>query len=244
MQRLRRMSFSKRDREKGASDSADAKRLSEREREAAAAAAAAAEAAEEAERLATEEAESARRAAEAAEAEAARIEREKTVGCYLTFSDAGQGSLSTVWSALPVEGALAFFKPQKPVPQHKFTANQGRSILVSDCGRLRSSTGQSSKQFFKGIGQFVKSAKNWDANIIFLAQLEGRPVSIFLNDANINVVPVVFGEGVDSPTLARMKAVAVFSEAAGTQHMSVLKLETNYFMTIAEKEGAGLMLAT
>uniref|UniRef100_A0A7S0LEU2 Immune mapped protein 2 N-terminal domain-containing protein n=1 Tax=Coccolithus braarudii TaxID=221442 RepID=A0A7S0LEU2_9EUKA len=201
-------------------------------------------AAVEAERIMAAEKEVAEKlAAEAAAAEAERIEREKTIGCYLTFSDACQGSLSTVWSTEPVEGAIAFFKSQKPVAQHKFTANQGRSVLVSQCGGLKSSAGQSSKKFFKGIAQFIKSAKTWEGTIDFIAQLEGRPVSIFLNDAEINVVPVVFGSHVEAATLARMKAVAVFSEAAGQQHMNVLKLETNYFMSIAEKEGAGLVLS-
>ena len=51
-------------------------------------------------------------------------------GCYLTFSTASQGSLFTNYSEAPIEGALAYFKPGKPVPKFKFTQNGGKSELI------------------------------------------------------------------------------------------------------------------
>lgn len=51
-------------------------------------------------------------------------------GCYLTFSTASQGTLFINWSEKPIEGALAYIKPNKPVPKFKFTTNGGRSELM------------------------------------------------------------------------------------------------------------------
>lgn len=51
-------------------------------------------------------------------------------GCYLTFSPASQGTLFINWSETPVDGALAFFRPNKTVPKFKFTTNGGRSELI------------------------------------------------------------------------------------------------------------------
>jgi len=75
------------------------------------------------------------------------------------------------------------------------------------------------------------------------AQLGERPVSVFLLDSEINVVRVKFGEPISAEALAGMRAVAVFNESAGALRMNMLKLETNQFVGIGDKEGASLLLS-
>lgn len=48
----------------------------------------------------------------------------------MTFSPASQGTLFINWSETPVDGALAYFKPNKTVPKFKFTTNGGKSELI------------------------------------------------------------------------------------------------------------------
>ena len=64
-------------------------------------------------------------------------------GCYLTFSPASQGTLFTNYSDTPVEGALAYFKPGKPVPKFKFVQNGGKSELI------RTIQGPNIKRYFQ-----------------------------------------------------------------------------------------------
>ena len=58
------------------------------------------------------------------------------------------GTLYLQWSKEPVEGALAYFEPGKPVPPFKFTTNHGKQQLmkgVDDKGK-----------YFEGWGAFLK----------------------------------------------------------------------------------------
>ncbi len=88
-------------------------------------------------------------------------------GCYLTFSNDGQGTLTMHWSEAAVSGALAYFKPSKPVAKFKFTQNAGRSDIVRECG------GPNKSKFYGGVVQFVKAAKAHEAELTLLRQARG-----------------------------------------------------------------------
>lgn len=47
--------------------------------------------------------------------------------------DKESNTLYTQWSAIPVDGALAWLRPLVQVPGHKFNVNKGRSVLTKDC---------------------------------------------------------------------------------------------------------------
>ena len=103
-------------------------------------------------------------------------------GCYLTFSDASQGTLFLHWcvtvqiyfcraaahlsrvvgrrlvvynahrSEAPVAGALAFFEPRKTVPAFKYKSNGGRSELIRE---MSGGTGERIKRFYQRAHLFT-----------------------------------------------------------------------------------------
>ena len=103
-------------------------------------------------------------------------------GCYLTFSDASQGTLFLHWcvtvqiyfcraaahlsrvvgrrlvvynahrSEAPVAGALAFFEPRKTVPAFKYKSNGGRSELIRE---MSGGTGERIKRFYQRANRFT-----------------------------------------------------------------------------------------
>jgi hypothetical protein len=81
-------------------------------------------------------------------------------GCYLTFSDASNGTLFLNWkeNAGPVPDALAFFKPVKPVPKFKY---QGGGVveLARSCNSIK-------MNFYTGFCSFVKLAQEFGALFI------------------------------------------------------------------------------
>ncbi|KAL1511664.1 hypothetical protein AB1Y20_004954 [Prymnesium parvum] len=153
-------------------------------------------------------------------------------GCYLTFSSDGQGTLGMRWSDGPVDGALAYFKPNKPVPRFKFTQNAGRSDIVRECG------GPNKAKFFAGVAQFVKAARANDAELTHLRQEPARPVAIYFNDNQLNVVPLAMG----SPfaRLHEMESVAVLNESSAA--FNCLTLERSQFLAVGNRDGAALAL--
>ena len=106
-------------------------------------------------------------------------------GCYLTFSDASQGTLFLHWcvtvqiyfcraaahlsrvvgrrlvvynahrSEAPVAGALAFFEPRKTVPAFKYKSNGGRSELIRE---MSGGTGERIKRFYQRANQIYAGA--------------------------------------------------------------------------------------
>ena len=111
-------------------------------------------------------------------------------GCYLTFSEASQGTLFLHWSETPVAGALAFFEPRKNVPAFKYKSNGGRSELIRE---MSGGTGERIKRFYTGICQYVKLAKSFDAAVVFYEHGTLPAVEIALIDgakSDYNVVRV------------------------------------------------------
>jgi len=83
-------------------------------------------------------------------------------GCYLVFEVVGEGMLFTMWSATPVEGALAFFHPTKAVPAFKYKEHGGKSELI------RGFRGPTRSRFFEGWCQFLKLARDFNGDAVLL----------------------------------------------------------------------------
>jgi hypothetical protein len=84
------------------------------------------------------------------------------MGCYLTFSEASQGTLFINWKKEPLEGALAYFKPGKSIPGFKFKQNGGKSELKRQCGGLFK------KNLHNGWCSFLKMCKETKGTFVLL----------------------------------------------------------------------------
>ena len=158
-----------------------------------------------------------------------------TRGCYLTFSDASQGTLFLHWSEAPVAGALAFFEPRKSVPAFKFRTNGGRS------GLLREMSGGRIRRFYTGLCQFVKLAKSFDSTLVFYEHGTLPSVEIALIDGaktEFNVLRVKNNAPVES--LASVTAVGVAPGSNPCFDASTFSRE--YFIPAATREGSSLAI--
>ena len=63
-------------------------------------------------------------------------------GCYLIADEMDQGTLYTHWSKAAVAGALAFFTPEKEVPEFKFKSSQAKRALQKQVCQHAPHTGQ------------------------------------------------------------------------------------------------------
>jgi hypothetical protein len=66
------------------------------------------------------------------------------------------------WSRVPVPGSLAFVRPGKPVPDHKYKTKQGKSELK------RGIFGPLVKNYYAGWAEFVKLAKDWKGQLVVM----------------------------------------------------------------------------
>ena len=159
-------------------------------------------------------------------------------GCYLTFSDASQGTLFLHWSETPVAGALAFFEPRKSVPAFKYKSNGGRSELIRE---MSGGTGERIKRFYSGICQYVKLAKSFDAAVVFYEHGTLPSVEIALIDgakSDYNVIHIKTNAPVES--LASVTAVGVAPGASDAFAASTFSRE--YFISTASKAGSALAI--
>ena len=159
-------------------------------------------------------------------------------GCYLTFSDASQGTLFLHWSEAPVAGALAFFEPRKSVPAFKFKTNGGRSELLRE---MSGGTGERIRRFYTGLCQFVKLAKSFDSTLVFYEHGTLPNVEIALIDGaktEYNVIRVKNNAPVES--LASVTAVGVAPGAYPCFDASTFSRE--YFISTATREGSALAI--
>jgi len=84
-------------------------------------------------------------------------------GCYLTNEPFNQGTLFCTWSATPVEGAIAYFKPIKNVPAFKYRQNGGRSELQRGVnGNVHF------KKYCLGWCGFFKMAREFEGEILVI----------------------------------------------------------------------------
>ena len=153
------------------------------------------------------------------------------VRCSLLFSEANGGCFFEQWSHWVVEGALAAFVPQRPVPDFKLRNNGGRNEI------LREAAGPNAKRFFMGWTHFLKIARGADGIFCHLANLKQLPVAIYLHDEQMRVARLPLGVSTD---LRSVKAVAAAPALASDLRVS--QLEGNFFHLIGSRIGASLVL--
>lgn len=100
--------------------------------------------------------------------EAARVCGELGDGLYLTYDAQQQGMLSITFAKERVAGALLFAKPQKPVPAFKYKP-PGKFELVRNCQRDK-------KTYFRGFGEFVKAAAQFDSVVQYADIVDAAPI--------------------------------------------------------------------
>ena len=91
--------------------------------------------------------------------------------CYLTFTEASQGSLFFHWSEEPVEGALAKHTPTKPPPAFKMKDTGGRQEII------RGMVGPGVSKFYEGYCQYLKAAATGGGPFVIIGAAEGLEVS-------------------------------------------------------------------
>lgn len=117
------------------------------------------------------------------------------MSCYLVFDVASLGTLFSIWSDEPVEGAWAVIKPSKPVPRFKFTQKGGKSEIIRKIREDR-------RRLFQGWAEFIKSAKTYDGTFELL---EPREVTVTFSHMG-EVFPIGTKEPVE---VSKFSAVAV-----------------------------------
>ncbi|KAJ9469796.1 hypothetical protein DIPPA_27768 [Diplonema papillatum] len=78
-------------------------------------------------------------------------------GLFLIYNDSQNGSLFCVCSKTPVPNALAYGKPNKPIPEFKYTNQGGRTELQRGAADV--------KQYMKGFATFFKACKSLGCQI-------------------------------------------------------------------------------
>ncbi|XP_022589359.2 uncharacterized protein LOC34620672 [Cyclospora cayetanensis] len=94
-----------------------------------------------------------------------------TKGAYLTFDGASNGTLFIVWSATPVEGAMAFFEPKKAVAEFKYKDKGGKSEIVRNLM-------QDKAKYYDGWCQFFKAAAEQHGVCRLLPGAEEAPLKV------------------------------------------------------------------
>ena len=148
------------------------------------------------------------------------------MGAYLTFTAASAGTLFLNWSHEPVEGALAYFRPQKNVPKFKFKKNGGRSEILRDCAMMKI------KRHYSGWCQFVKLAKSFQGEIVILSE----DLRVHVNHAG-PVVELTRGQFF---SLDEAVAVSVLNRA--NDAFSVQTMIKSLFIEVGNQHGAALDL--
>lgn len=145
-------------------------------------------------------------------------------GCYLILGGESGGSLFMIWSEEPVDGAMAYFIPQKEVPAYKYQERDGKNEIIRGLAGNR-------KQYFSGWVQFVKTALD---NKGILILLDGdKDVDIFYHDENNHVIRVLPNKFVDT---IQFKAFAAMPRP-NLCFKGVGVMPLNQFADIARKEG-------
>lgn len=118
-------------------------------------------------------------------------------GGYLTFDASSQGTLFMTWSKTPVDGALAYFKPTKVVPQFKYLRS-GKSELVRNIQ-------QDHKQYNQGWCSFAKTCKQFEGSLQLLEGAGPKDVALLYNMNSNDIIRAEVGKPMD---MSKVSAVA------------------------------------
>ena len=149
-------------------------------------------------------------------------------GCYLTISESSGGSIFSQWSETPVDGALAYFKPNKVVPKWKFNSNGGKTEVVRNANK-----GVGVKEFYRGYCMFVKMAKSFDGDFVMLKDDCG----VFLNYDATPVVKASTGSFVSTKL-----CVAVGVVHSENKDLAEVLMDNVGFVGRANSAGCGIAL--
>lgn len=153
-------------------------------------------------------------------------------GCYLTFDTVSEGTLFLNWSETHVEGAVAFFRPGKPVAKFKYKQNGGKSELIRN---LRGGTGKGMKRYYQGWSQFVKMARDNQADLIVWNTRSD--VSMYYLDKGNYVCPLETNSFIASSLIF---AIAVIPPG-NSIFEGVNTMTRDYFAGTGNREGAALL---
>lgn len=152
-------------------------------------------------------------------------------GCYLTFESTSEGTMFLNWSETHVEGALAYLRPGKPVPKFKFVSNGGKSELIRS---LRSGSGQGMKRYFEGWVQFLKLAREQEAQLVVW---NDKDVALYFLD-NENTVNLI--EPSRFLQMHRVAAIAAIGHDNET-FQGVATVTRDYFSGTGNRIGAAML---
>lgn len=95
--------------------------------------------------------------------------------CYFVYAGSHCGTCLTQWSTELVWGALAAFTPKEAVPIFKLRNNGGKTEIAREVDA-------SVQRLYDSFIYFIKTAAKHRATFQQLGNLEGLPVSIYLNN--------------------------------------------------------------
>lgn len=143
-----------------------------------------------------------------------------------------------------VEGALAYFKPRKLIPEHKFRGG-GRKELIK---QIR---GPMIRRYYQGWTQFFKLAKDWEnANFVILD--DNTDVQVCTHGPSTVVTKLMCSKDQRVELAAGMQitwtfcntkvvdAVAVIPASSPT--FEVQRMDLELFINKGVREGAGILL--
>lgn len=139
---------------------------------------------------------------------------------------ASEGSLFVHWSAEPVPGALAYFRPHKPVPAFKFKQHGGRAEII------RGFKGSGKPRFFEGVCQYGKLCRDLDGEFTLLTP-SIRAYFILPEGQVFEIAPGI------STSLSPASAMSVVAPN-NTCFEGVGVLSPAFFRGTGTKEGFGL----
>lgn len=150
-------------------------------------------------------------------------------GCYLTYSDASNGTLFLNWSKASVGGALAYFKPTKTVAAFKFTTQGGREELTRG-------TDNTPKNLYQGWCNYLKMAREYKAEVT----LYTNDVQVCVHD-NKTIDNKEVGATWSFNNIENV-AVGVFKKSNDVFGSALLTTGRDHFLSTAQAAGAALVL--
>ncbi|CDJ39387.1 Chromosome III, complete sequence, related [Eimeria tenella] len=155
-----------------------------------------------------------------------------TKGAYLVFDTASNGTLFIVWSVSPVEGAMAFFEPKKPVADFKYKDKGGKSEIFRNLS-------QDKKNYYEGFCQFFKTAAEHKGLCRLLPGLEAAPIKVEVAFLESSSNKVIFLETAAAVSAAAAAAVACTPKGDSSLHVQTLAKDV--FVRNARRGGAALI---
>uniref|UniRef100_A0A6B2LNU8 Immune mapped protein 2 N-terminal domain-containing protein n=1 Tax=Arcella intermedia TaxID=1963864 RepID=A0A6B2LNU8_9EUKA len=148
------------------------------------------------------------------------------------YESTSQGTLFSWWSQEPIQNALAYFKPNKPVSAFKFKDKGGKNEIIRGC------SGPGIKNYYTGWCQFLKLAQSFEGDFQLLQSDGEHSPSLYLNLANTAVQKLEAGQAVGTKEAV---AGAAASRASSTYN-GVKNMAPGVFVSAATNEREASLL--